>query len=75
MNAGVNVANENIPMAELLGGTIGGDAGSAADVAQTKGQSGQTTTAANFRTDVNVSGSISAADVALVKSKSGTILP
>ena len=31
--------------------------------------------AANFRTDVNVNGSINASDIGLVKSRSGTALP
>ena len=47
----------------------------AGDIGQTKGQSGQTATGSNFRTDLNASGGISAADVGLVKSKSGTSLP
>jgi hypothetical protein len=32
-------------------------------------------TASNFRSDVNVNGSINAADISLVKSRSGTALP
>jgi hypothetical protein len=59
----------------LLGDTNGNGSVNAGDVAQTKAQSGQAVTAANFREDVNVNGSINAGDVALVKSKSGTSLP
>jgi hypothetical protein len=47
----------------------------AVDVSQTKSQSGNAVTAANFREDVNVDGFIDAIDTALVKSKSGTALP
>ncbi len=64
-----------IPMSVLLGDTNGNGTVSAADIGQTKAQSGQITTTANFRTDVNVSGSITAADIGLVKSNAGTGLP
>ena len=43
----------------------------ATDVSQTKARSGQTLDATNFRSDVTVNGTISAADLALVKSRSG----
>ncbi len=59
----------------LLGDTNGNGAVNAGDVAQTKGQSGQTVTATNFREDVNANGSINAGDVSLVKSRAGTSLP
>ena len=72
---GTNTGDLIVPMGILLGDTNTSASVSAADVAQTKAQSGQATSAANFRTDVNASGSISAADVALVKSKAGTSLP
>ena len=64
-----------VPMGVLIGDTTGNRSVNAGDVAQTKGQSGQPVTAANFREDVNANGSINAGDVALVKSKSGTSLP
>jgi len=44
-------------------------------VSLTKSQVGQAVTSSNFREDVNVNGTISATDVALVKSKVGTALP
>ena len=59
----------------LLGDTNGSSAVSAADIAQTKAQSGNTAGAGNFRTDTNVSGSISAADVGQVKVNSGHNVP
>jgi len=40
-----------------------------------KSISGSTTTAANFRADVVVSGTINATDLSFVKSRSGTTLP
>jgi hypothetical protein len=64
-----------LQMGVLLGDTNGNALVNAGDVAQTKGQSGQPVTAANFRQDVNANGSINAGDVALVKSRSGTSLP
>jgi hypothetical protein len=72
---GTNVGDLPVSMGVLAGDTNENGAVSAADVSQTKAQSGQTATAANFREDVNVSGSISAGDVALVKANSGTVLP
>ena len=64
-----------IPMSVLLGDTNSNGSVTAADIGQTKAQSGQAATGANFRTDVNVSGSITAADIGLVKSSAGTGLP
>ena len=81
---GVTLANVNngtatgdvfIPMGVLAGDTSGNGSVTATDVSQTKGQSGQAVTGANFREDVIVSGSINATDVSAVKSKSGTALP
>jgi hypothetical protein len=60
----------------LTGDTNGSGGVNATDIGQTKAQSGQTVTAANFRQDVNVSGaSISASDIGLVKARSGNTLP
>ena len=71
----VNSGDVGVRMGVLIGDTNNSGGVTAADVAQTKAQSGQAATGSNFRTDVNASGSVSAADVALVKSKSGTTLP
>ena len=59
----------------LVGDTTATGQVNAADVGQTKAQSGATTNGSNFRTDVNVNGVINAADVGLVKAQSGTALP
>ena len=68
--------NVNSPqMGVLIGDVNVNGSVSASDVSQTKLQSGQPTTATNFRTDVNASGSISSTDVSLVKLTSGTGLP
>jgi hypothetical protein len=75
VNDGTHTGDVLIPMGVLSGDTNANGSVSAADVSQTKAQSGNTATAGNFRTDVNASGSISAADVSLVKSRSGTVLP
>jgi len=64
-----------ISMGVLLGDTTGDGFVNSADISQTKSQSGQGVTTANFREDVNADGFINSADVSLVKSKSGTALP
>ncbi len=76
VNDGIRSGDVFIPFGVLLGDTTGNGSVSASDIGQVKGQSGQAVTAANFRTDVNVSGgSISASDVGLVKSRSGATIP
>ena len=45
------------------------------DVNQIKAQVAQPVTAANFRTDINVSGTVNASDVAQAKVNSGHTLP
>jgi hypothetical protein len=60
----------------ILAGDVGGNKTvNATDVSQTKLQSGVPVTAANFREDVVVSGSINATDIGLVKSRSGSSVP
>jgi hypothetical protein len=59
----------------LTGDTTGDANVNSADIAQTKSQSGQGVTNANFREDLTTDGNINSADIALVKSKSGTGLP
>ncbi len=75
VNDGTNTGDVLVPMGVLTGDTNGNGAVNAGDVSQTKGQSGQAVTAANFRTDVNANGLINAGDVAQVKGASGTSLP
>ncbi len=65
----------SVPMAVLVGDTNADRFVDAADVSETKSQSGKIITTSNFREDVNEDGFIDAVDVALVKSKSGTALP
>ncbi len=72
---GTNTGNVSLPMAVLLGDTNADRFCDAVDVSQTKSQSGNAVTNANFREDVNVDGFVDAVDAALVKSKSGTALP
>jgi autotransporter-associated beta strand protein len=59
----------------LRGDTNGNRSVNATDVSQTKLQSGQAVTNANFREDVNANGFINASDVSSVKLQSGTSLP
>lgn len=72
---GVTSTNVTISMGVLLGDTTGNGSVTASDIGQTKAQSGQPVTAANFRTDVTANNAISASDIGLVKSQSGTQLP
>ncbi len=71
---GTNIGNVSLPMAVLAGDTNADRFVDSADIAQTKSQSGNAVTDANFREDLNVDGFIDSADIALVKSKSGTAL-
>jgi hypothetical protein len=59
----------------LAGDTSGNKTVNSTDVSQTKLQSGAAVSAANFREDVVVSGSINATDVSLVKSRAGFGVP
>ena len=76
VNDGANTNDVAVRMGVLVGDTNGNGSVSSSDISQTKAQSGQPVTTANFRTDVNVSGgSITSSDISLVKSKSGASLP
>jgi N-acetylneuraminic acid mutarotase len=61
----------DIPFGLEIGDTNASRTVSGADIAQTKAQTGQTVTAANFREDVTANCAITGADVAIVKAKSG----
>jgi hypothetical protein len=76
----VNNVNGLLPSASVSIGFLIGDTGgngsvNAADIGQTKAQSGNAVTSSNFREDVNHDGTINASDVGLVKSRSGTSIP
>jgi hypothetical protein len=62
-------------MGVLPGDTTGNGQVNSSDISQTKAQSGNAATSANFRTDVTVSGLINSSDISTVKAKSGTALP
>ena len=72
---GTNTGDLSVPMGVLLGDVNGNGSVNSTDISQTKLQSGQAVTNANFREDVNANGSINATDVSSVKLKSGTALP
>jgi uncharacterized delta-60 repeat protein len=72
---GTNTGDLSVPMGVLLGDVNGNASVNSTDISQTKLQSGQPVTAANFREDVNANGSINATDVSSVKLQSGTSLP
>ncbi len=67
--------NVTVPMSVLIGDTNATAAVNAGDTSQTKGRSGQTTDATNFRSDVNTDGTVNAGDTTQVKARSGTALP
>ena len=70
----VHVSNMAVSLHILAGDTTGNGVVNASDIGQTKSQSGQAVTSANFRADVVVTGTINASDIALVKSRSGAAL-
>jgi hypothetical protein len=73
---GESTADLSVPMGILAGDTTGNGSVTTSDIGQTKGQSGQPVSAANFRSDVTANGgSINASDIGLVKARSGTQLP
>ena len=72
---GVNTSDLSIPMGVLLGDTNGNGAVTSSDIGQTKAQSGQPVSAANFRMDVNANGAINSSDIGQVKAQSGATLP
>ena len=72
---GVNTNNVMIPMGLLIGDVTGNGSVNSTDISQTKLQTGQAITNANFLEDINANGSINATDVSLVKLHSGTSLP
>jgi hypothetical protein len=75
VNDGTATRDISVPMSVLIGDTNADNFTDAADVSQTKSQSGNAVTNANFREDVNADGFINSVDTSLVKSKSGTALP
>ncbi len=59
----------------LIGDANGNKNVNSSDIGQTKSQSGVAVTAANFRSDVNVSGTLTASDVSQVKANAGHTVP
>ncbi|MGZ9128203.1 MAG: reprolysin-like metallopeptidase, partial [Candidatus Binatia bacterium] len=58
----------------LLGDTTGNTTVNTSDVTQTKSESGNGVTAANFRSDFNISGTVNTSDVGQVKAVSGNFI-
>ena len=75
VNDGTKKGYASAPISILVGDTTGSGAVKSSDVSQTKAQSGQAATEANFRQDVTANGVINGSDVQLVKSRVGTALP
>ncbi len=74
-NAAQVLPDTAVAMKVLIGDTTGNGTVSASDIAQTKAQSGQPVTSANFRADLNVNGTISASDIAQTKASTGHGVP
>ena len=73
---GSTTGSVSVRMGALLGDATGNGAVNTSDIGQTKAQSGQTVSLANFRNDVNASGGfITSSDLGQVKIQSGTVLP
>ena len=72
---GTSTGDIGVQMGVLIGDTNGNGSVNSTDVSQTKLQSGQAVTGANFRNDINFNGTITASDVSAVKLKTGTALP
>ena len=77
LGASVNGATGNIsiPMGILTGDAVGNGTVNSSDVTFAKSLSGQPTTGASFRADVQVNGVINSSDISLIKAKSGNTLP
>ncbi len=74
VNGGV-AGNLTIPLRILPGDSNGDGTVNAADVLQARSRTGQTASAANFRSDVSADGVINAGDATFIRARSGTSLP
>ena len=72
---GTTVETLSVPMGILVGDTNADGFVNAGDALQTRGRSGQTTDATNFRSDVNGDGFVNSGDTTAVRARSGTSLP
>ncbi len=72
---GVSLNGATVSMGVLLGDTTASASVNSSDIGQAKANSGQATTAANFKTDVTVNGTINSSDIGSIKAQSGTNLP
>jgi hypothetical protein len=75
VNDGVNVGNVSVPMGVLLGDVNATSLVDSGDVFLTRQQTGQGTTASNFREDVNATGLIDSGDVFIVRQHTATSIP
>ena len=73
--AGGTLNSASVVMGFMVGDTTRSGQVNSADISQTKAQSGQPVTTANFQNDVTVNGMVNGSDVSLIKSKSGSTFP
>ncbi|MGI8821296.1 MAG: hypothetical protein ACR2ID_10595 [Chthoniobacterales bacterium] len=72
---GIHFGNVSATMGVLLGDTTGDRFVNSGDTTQTRGRSGQQANNTNFRSDVNLDGTINGGDAVVVRSSSGTTIP
>jgi hypothetical protein len=65
----------DVPFGFLVGDSSGDRVTNGSDVSQVKSRSGQTASAINFRSDLNLDGTINASDASFTKSRTGHSIP
>ena len=69
------LADTTVNAGFLVGDTTGDALVNGGDAIQTRNRAGQVTGSANFRSDVNLDGSVNAGDTSAVRSRSGNSIP
>ena len=75
VNSVNGVTNASASIGFLVGDTNNKRSVNFSDISGVKARSGQATTAANFKFDVNATGAINASDIAAIKARAGLTLP
>ena len=75
VNNGATTGDIEVRFGLLAGDVNANGSVNASDIGETKSQSGEAVSAANFRADVTANGAINSSDIGLIKSRSGSGLP